>query len=1192
MANAVTQSLRLLHLEEDPDVSRRVQSVLESDGLQCTLDRVVHEDDYRDALTSGCVDLILADLELSTRTNPDALTLRARIAPTTPLILVTDSRGELSALDALKHGATDVVLEESLARLPSAVRRAMAESRQARERLAAEDAHRAHLRFFENLDRINRAIQGTDDVEQMMSDVLETMLSILSCDRAWLILPCDAHAPSWRVMMERTRPEHPSVVGIGVEVAMTPDAAEILRMANVTDGALRFDPQSESPLPENVARSYDARSMLVMALTPKTGARWLLGLHQCSYARVWTPEDERLFVEAGRRLTDGLTTLTTMHGEREANARVGEILESITEAFVAMDRDWRYTYVNDLAAKTIGETREALLGQHVWNRKNPMTGTEVQAHLERAMSDRVPVHFECLVQTTGRWFESHVFPTKEGLSVYTTDITERRRVEESLRTRERESVALLENAPDLICRFDLECRFMYVNRAIEKSLGAPMSALLGKTPTEIVHNDAPSAVYEARVRDVFASGVPLEFELDQMPPDGGASVCSLIRLSPELDDADRIVSVLSISRDVTALKETERQFRTLTEHSTDIICRFDREARYLYANGAVETITDAPVEALLGTRFGDVLDVPTGVEPSPDILAIREGIEQVFASGFARELEVRLPLRLGERFFDVRLVPECNLSDQVTSVLHTARDITERRRTEEVLIWRTAFFEAQVESAIDGIVVVDSLGNKVVQNERMSEMWKIPRKMVEERDDSAQLDYVTGRTKNPAAFAARVEYLYAHPDEVGQDEVELDDGTILERYSSPVRDRNGRHFGRIWTFRDITARRKLEEQYRQAQKMEAIGQLAGGIAHDFNNLLSVIQMQSSMLLPVPSSETETREGIQEIMAAAERAANLTRQLLTFSRRNVSEARDMDLAEVTGNMSRLFRRLLGDDIALETRFAPALPWVSADAGMMEQVLMNLAVNARDAMPNGGRMIVSLELANVDARDVAGRPGARPGRFVCLGVSDTGCGMSVENLSHIFEPFFTTKEVGKGTGLGLASVFGIVEQHDGWIDVASEEGRGTTFRVYLPALDQEAERSSIATADQRVRGGTETILVVEDEPSVRGVVCAVLERHGYRVLEAGSAAAALVRWEERTEPIDLLLTDLVMPGGMSGAELGQALLARQSDLRIIYTSGYSHDVVTRQLDLAPGRNFLQKPCSMHELAATVRRRLDEA
>jgi PAS domain S-box-containing protein len=392
---------------------------------------------------------------------------------------------------------------------------------------------------------------------------------------------------------------------------------------------------------------------------------------------------------------------------------------------------------------------------------------------------------------------------------------------------------------------------------------------------------------------------------------------------------------------------------------------------------------------------------------------------------------------------------------------------------------------------------------------------------------------------------------------------------------------------------DITEKLQLEEQIRQSQKMEAVGQLAGGVAHDFNNLLTIIQMQISMLRMREALTPEIAAGVDEIASAAERATNLTRQLLTFSRRHAKAAKNVDPSEMVGGMTKLLRRVLGEDIVLESRFAPDLPAVFADPGMIEQVLMNLAVNARDAMPRGGRLLIELDVVVLDEKQARRAPKARAGRFVCLSVTDTGAGIAAENLPRIFEPFFTTKEVGKGTGLGLAIVYAVVQQHEGWIEVESVPGVGTKFHVFLPAVSQTAARGAAAggTRAEQLPGGSETILVVEDEVAVRGVARLALRRLGYTVLEAESAPAALRLWSELGAGVDMLFTDIVMPGGMNGHELAARLQLLKPELKVLFCSGYTREAEQFDPEGKGGTHFLAKPYKAAELAVAVRRVLQE-
>jgi len=389
---------------------------------------------------------------------------------------------------------------------------------------------------------------------------------------------------------------------------------------------------------------------------------------------------------------------------------------------------------------------------------------------------------------------------------------------------------------------------------------------------------------------------------------------------------------------------------------------------------------------------------------------------------------------------------------------------------------------------------------------------------------------------------------------------------------------------------DITERLRLEEQLLQSQKMDAVGQLASGVAHDFNNLLTIVQFETAILTQNPTLDAESREGVALIAKTADRAANLTRQLLSFSRKEAKEVRPIDLPALVEDMARLLHRMLGEDIELTVHTSRNLPSLLADPGMIEQVLMNLAVNSRDAMPNGGELDISVNMVELDARAISQHSEAQPGKFFQLTVRDTGTGISPAHLSRIFEPFFTTKEAGKGTGLGLATAFGIVKQHNGWIEVASELDRGTTFTIFLPIAVAAAGKQADVLQPAALKGGTETILVAEDEYSVRHLMQISLERYGYRVLIAANGAEATERMIESGTNVDLLITDLVMPGGVNGKELAQKLQKLCVGLKVIYISGHTSDNLSRGLKLEPGVNFLRKPFSIYVLVELVRHSLD--
>ncbi len=417
------------------------------------------------------------------------------------------------------------------------------------------------------------------------------------------------------------------------------------------------------------------------------------------------------------------------------------------------------------------------------------------------------------------------------------------------------------------------------------------------------------------------------------------------------------------------------------------------------------------------------------------------------------------------------------------------------------------------------------------------------------------------------------------------DEIASSHRTYETRWSVS-RNGAGKQLGVIGVATDITQRVRLQEQLQSMQQLEAVGRLAGGIAHDFNNLMNIVLGHAELLNSEKGMTDSMKDGLSQLRRAAERAASLTNQLLAFSRKQVLQPRVVDLNDIVADMQKMLSRVIGEDIELVTRLHPSVACVKADPVQLEQVLMNLAINARDAMPTGGTL--TMETAQVDLDDAFQRQhrGFPKGHCVLLTVRDTGHGMEKEVLEHIFEPFFTTKELGKGTGMGLATVYGIVTQSGGNIEVLSAPGKGTTFSVYLPAETElfEAPAQMLPT---EVVGGSETILLVEDEPNLREIARVFLQDFGYRVLEANDAEHALEL--ARTSAIDLMLTDVIMPG-MSGRQLAEKVLGSQPEIKVVYMTGYTDDMVVRHKVLEPGVALLQKPFDKTQLARKVRAVLD--
>jgi PAS domain S-box-containing protein len=554
------------------------------------------------------------------------------------------------------------------------------------------------------------------------------------------------------------------------------------------------------------------------------------------------------------------------------------------------------------------------------------------------------------------------------------------------------------------------------------------------------------------------------------------------------------------------------------------------------------------------------------------------------------------PIRNGTRVTGVLSVQSYTLnaySEEDLTILQALADYCggalERLRAEAALHASEMLFHSIWENSVDGMRLTDEEGRMVAVNDAFCKLVGMRREELEGQlftaiyADSIAPDRVLEKYRN--RFRERV------IEKQIERRLTLRNGSVVifEDTNSFV-EQVGKPPLLLGLFRDVTAQKRLEEQLRQSQKMEAIGQLAGGVAHDFNNILTVIHGHSSLLLMSDRLDVSSARSAEQIVQAAERAAGLTRQLLTFSRRQIIQPRSVDLNETVANIAKMLNRILGEDITLQLEYASTPALVEADCSMMEQVLLNLAVNARDAMPKGGQLRVTLGIGELDAAYVSNHSDARSGRFVCLTAADNGCGIAPENIRRIFEPFFTTKEVGRGTGLGLATVYGIVKQHQGWIDVESELDRGTAFKVYLPFSTQTAKPYEEPTTEKPAGRGTETILVVEDEAPLRDLVCRLLSRQGYNILQAESGLKALEVWKQNGPGIDLVLTDLVMPDRVNGRELAEKLWAERPDLKVIFTSGYSADAVGKDFVIGGGLNYLQKPYPPQKLTTMVRQCLD--
>jgi PAS domain S-box-containing protein len=628
------------------------------------------------------------------------------------------------------------------------------------------------------------------------------------------------------------------------------------------------------------------------------------------------------------------------------------------------------------------------------------------------------------------------------------------------------------------------------------------------------------------------------------------------------------------------LHESEERYRSLVDAAPDVIYTVSAEDGSLTSlNPAFETLTGWSRAEWLGKSI-------VGIVHPDDLPVAVETFQKASRGETQPPYELRVLSKSGEYLVGEFISTPHVKDGKVVGELGIARDITERKRAEEALRASEERFRSIVETAEEGIWMIDAESRTTFANKKMAEMLGCTQ---EEMMGRSLFDFMDEEGRALAKLL--VERRRRGIREQHDFKFRRQDGATLWALlaASPVFDEAGRYMGALAMVTDITQRKQLQEQFRQVQKMEAVGRLAGGIAHDFNNLLTVIMGFGQLLYEKLAAGDPLRAYADTINKAGDRAAGLTRELLAFSRQQVLAPQVLDLNSVVANVDTMLRRLIGEDIDLVIRRGHGLGQVKADPGQIEQVIMNLAVNARDAMPQGGKLTIKTANVTLDEAYARSHYPLKPGPYVMLAVSDTGCGMDEETRTHIFEPFFTTKAKGMGTGLGLATVYGIVKQSGGYIWVESEEGRGTTFTMYLPRIEESVGAVEEKTAAAPARG-TETVLLVEDEGEVRALIRRVLEAGGYTVLEASHGEEALRISEQHQGPIHLLLTDVVMPG-MSGRELTERLTPLRRETKVLYTSGYTDDAILQRSALDPEAAFLQKPFTPDAVVRRVREVLGE-
>ena len=629
------------------------------------------------------------------------------------------------------------------------------------------------------------------------------------------------------------------------------------------------------------------------------------------------------------------------------------------------------------------------------------------------------------------------------------------------------------------------------------------------------------------------------------------------------------------------LVQREELFRLIGENAADLIAIVDMDGQRIYNSRSYERVLGYSLEELGSSSSFDQ------IHPE-DRERVKAAAKDARDTGVGRPIEYRIRHKNGTwRTLESTASVIRNSKGEPDKLVIVNRDITERMQAAEALQRSEASFRSVIEVAPYGIFRVDLAGNLSMVNAAMEKMLGY-----ESETELLKVNLGTGIYRYPAEHQKLNELFLRdqHFQEVEVDWIRKNGAYITVRCSGwPVAGEDGTH---IEVFaEDVTQRRVLERQLRMAQRMEAVGRLAGGIAHDFNNLLGVILGYIQVIKRNLVSGNSLYEYAEEIEKASYRAVSLTRQLLAFSRQQVLEPITLNLNTLVADMEKMLPRLIGEDIDLKLMLDPVLGQVKADPGQLEQVLMNLAVNSRDAMPDGGKLIIRTENAEIDMAFAREHPGSIPGKYVTLVVTDTGMGMDPETQAQIFEPFFTTKGRDKGTGLGLATVYGVVKQSNGYIDVESVKGKGSVFTIYLPLVEEASTALHKSSPEPRTMRGSETILLVEDSEPLRRLAELFLKENGYRVLAAADGSEAQKAAAQFSDPIHLLLTDVVMPG-INGRVLAERLAPSQPAMKVLYMSGYTDNFIAGHGVLEEGVHLLHKPFTEETLMRKVRELLDRS
>jgi len=928
------------------------------------------------------------------------------------------------------------------------------------------------------MEEIDAIINMQSDADDILDQILKKILEVFSCDRAWLLYPCNPNLPTFEVPYERTTPSFPGAGALNATVPMTGDMADYCNRALSNSGNPEIDPPSGQKISNDIALKFDVKSLIFMALKLQKDDAWMFGMHHCEIKHHWDHDERYLFKIIGQRITKLIENLILIKQITGSELKYRQLFETISDAIYLISEKGKIIDTNQGACTCLDRKKEEILQLYIDDVDQAFSMAEFLSFW-----DKVPFNtakrFETIhktrnddlisVEVIGQKFRSE---NTTCYYVVAKDITERQKVETGLKESEERFRNLMESVDAVAVQgYGLDGTTQYWNKASERLYGYTRQEAVGCSLLDLIIPPEMRHVVAEEMRKMAESGQPIPSgELLLMHKDGSRVPVISHHVIVKVPGREQELFCLDIDiterkQTETTLRQSEKKFRTLVNTAPFGIQLTDLEGRIVYSNPAHHQIRGYQPNQLIGMYVWDLM-------VNDDHRAKSMGYYQNI------------------------------INKKSEPTMYSARDKTR-----------------------DGREIDIQINWDYIRNEK---------------------DEVTG-------IISIIE-------------------DITERKQADAE------------------REKLQKQLNQAQKMEAVGRLAGGVAHDFNNMLGVILGYVELAFEKIDPRQELYSDLEEIQNAAARSADLTKQLLTFARKQIISPEVFDLNDAVDSMLKMLRRLIGEDIDLSWFPADSLWPVKIDPSQLNQILVNLCVNARDAIAGVGKLTIETQMKTFDRVYCEGHAGFITGDYVMLAVTDNGRGMNKETLNNLFEPFFTTKNMGEGTGLGLAIIYGIVKQNNGFINVYSEPGQGTSFKIYLPRFHTFEKAQEEPLQEKIVPTGNETILLVEDEPAILRMTRMMLERKGYSVLPAGAPADAISIANAYVGKIHLLMTDVVMPE-MNGRDLAEKVTAIFPEIKLLFMSGYAANVITHQGVLDDGVAFMQKPFSTNELAKKIRDVLDD-